>query len=186
MMSPNTENAGSIPDRGKPSWNEDNQRELLIVVGTGDYDVPDSAQVQSSASEVGAPSISDHPEVDAVSLSVFVRPKGVLPAIKPNQEARQHIAGPMAKIASGLQSLIWATAMESGVKLNRIDVEIRRFREDRGHEMKFKISTELNSEQAFAFWDALGTRLEEWSGRLSGLARRLIDEDTAISVNWVE
>ncbi|MCH8869263.1 MAG: hypothetical protein IIC85_06095 [Chloroflexi bacterium] len=82
--------------------------------------------------------------------------------------------------------MIWATAMESGVKLNRIDVEIRRFREDRGHEMKFKISTELNSEQAFAFWDALGTRLEEWSGRLSGLARRLIDEDTAISVNWVE
>ena len=44
----------------------------------------------------------------------------------------------------------------------------------------------MNSEQAFALWDALGSRINEWTGRLTGMRRRILEDMTAISVEWIE
>ena len=109
-----------------------------------------------------------------------------LPTLLPDQSAKPYIAGDMIRIADGIQGLIRYASQMTGANVSYVRVSTRRFRGSKHPEVKFTVYTRMNANQAFAFWDAVETLVEDWSQRLSQRARRILDESTAISVEWIE
>lgn len=114
------------------------------------------------------------------------RPSFRLPSLAPSQEAKGYLSGDMTRIATGIEGIIRNVAQLTGADIEDISVTTRRFRGARHPEVKFTIHSHMNPAQAFAFWDAIGVRIDDWSSRLPVRARRILNEQAAISVEWVE
>jgi hypothetical protein len=109
----------------------------------------------------------------------------VLASLRPQQNAKTYLNGDRLRIAYGIEGIVRDLSLTQGVDISSVYITTRRFPEKQV-ELKFTISTNMNSEQAFAFWDALGDRIDSWSHRLPTRIRRLLDERTAISVEWTD
>lgn len=114
------------------------------------------------------------------------RPSLQLPSLAPSQDAKGYLSGDMTRIATGIEGIIRNVAQLTGADVEDISVTTRRFRGARHPEVKFTIHSHMNPAQAFAFWDAIGVRIDDWSSRLPARARRILNEQAAISVEWVE
>lgn len=109
-----------------------------------------------------------------------------LPSIHAEHGVRSYFVGDMAIVVRGVEGLVRESALIIGARVSSIDATTRRWHDSRGTQIKFTIRTDMNSSQALAFWDALEMRISEWSSRLPPLANRLLEEGTAISVEWIE
>lgn len=114
------------------------------------------------------------------------RPSFRLPSLAPTQEAKAYLSGDMTRIATGIEGIVRNVAQLAGADVKAISVTTRRFRGAKHRQVKFTIHSDMNPVQALAFWDAIGVRIDDWSSRLTVRTRRILNEETAISVEWVE
>lgn len=107
-----------------------------------------------------------------------------LPRIKVERAAHSYLVGDMAHIMEGIQAIVYSHAMLSRVTIRSLSVTTRHFRDPHKVELKFTVQTENNMEQSLAFWEAIGVRLYDWGTRLRPKAKRLLEEDIGVSVEW--
>ncbi len=113
-------------------------------------------------------------------------PRHYIPTLTPDERARSYLNGEMLKLARGVEGIIRDTDRAVRTYISSFRVTTRRFEDSRNVELMFTVHTRMNPDQALAFWEGIEMRLGDWASRLPPLARRLLNERTALSVEWVE
>ena len=107
-----------------------------------------------------------------------------------SQDARPRLVGDIGVLIQGLQGIVSTASNASQVPIARVDVGLRYLRKDRRRNphvwMQVTTPPSVNPNQALALWDAIGLGIDRWTPRLASRARRLLQEQVSVSVDWVE
>jgi hypothetical protein len=119
----------------------------------------------------------------AETRSGFSQPGGAW-SLTTDPRAKALMTTAIQPLVEPMEAIIQERVIESGIDLERMEWTVFKYKDQKRTDLILRIFVRANRQQALAFWEHLGERVDEWVGRLDTSSANLLIERLSIEVLW--
>jgi hypothetical protein len=108
----------------------------------------------------------------------------IYPRIKKDTKARVSLTSNLLPLSLPLQAIIISGAAEVGFPLERLEWTAFKYKDQKRTDVVLKVISSANRQQALAFWDFIGERVDDWITRISNRQVEILQDRLSFEIVW--